>query len=338
MNHGSFFSGIGGFDFAAELMGWNNLFNCEIDPFCRRVLKYYWPNAIQHEDIRDTDFSVYRGTINLVSGGFPCQPYSVAGKRLGKDDARHLWPEMLRGIREIQPRWVVGENVRGLVSWNGGLVFEEVQANLEAEGYEVQPFILPACGVGAPHRRDRIWFVAFKDTYEDGRRSFVRKEESPDREFWNTSARNNERIRAGHEEVIHSLNCKSASNSQECHEQRNRIRKECPQGEIGGCDCRDVANTNSFQRCKRRLYEKGCEKTERYVSTCNTWRGGGSWENFPTQSPVCGRNDGLPRNLDGITIPKWRNESIKSFGNAVVPQVVLQIYKAIEQYDTQKTN
>jgi len=161
MTHGSLFSGIGGFELAAECMGWENIFHCEWNPFGQKVLKHYWPKAISYDDITKTDFSIHRGTIDILSGGFPCQPYSLAGLRKGKDDERHLWPHMLRAIRESKPRWVVGENVLGLVGWNGGLVFEEVQADLEAEGYEVQPYILPAASVNAPHRRNRVWFIAY---------------------------------------------------------------------------------------------------------------------------------------------------------------------------------
>ena len=162
MTHASLFSGVGGFDLAAEWAGWTNMFNCEIDPFCRRVLAYHFPNAVQYEDIRTTDFTVWRGRIDVLTGGFPCQPFSVAGKRKGTDDDRYLWPEMLRAIREIRPRWVVGENVRGFVNWSEGMVLDTVFADLEAIGYEVQPFILPACAVGAPHRRDRVWIVAHR--------------------------------------------------------------------------------------------------------------------------------------------------------------------------------
>ena len=161
MKHGSLFSGIGGFDLAAEWMGWENVFHCEWNEFGQRVLKHHFPKALSYAGITETDFNVHRGRISVLSGGFPCQPYSSAGKRLGKEDERHLWPEMLRAIREVQPRWVVGENVLGLVNWNGGLVFEEVQADLEAEGYEVQPFILPACAFNAPHVRQRVWFIAW---------------------------------------------------------------------------------------------------------------------------------------------------------------------------------
>ena len=160
MNHGSLFSGIGGFDLAAEWMGWRNVFHCEFAEFPRKVLHHYWPEAMSYGDITKSTFDVHRGSIDILTGGFPCQPYSNAGKRQGKDDDRHLWPHMLRVIREVRPRWVVGENVFGLVTWNGGLVFDEVCADLEAEGYTVQPFVLPACAVNAPHRRDRVWFVA----------------------------------------------------------------------------------------------------------------------------------------------------------------------------------
>ena len=162
MNQGSLFSGIGGFDLASEWMGWNNSFHCEWNEFGQRILKYYWPKAISYEDITKTDFTIWRGKIDVLTGGFPCQPYSHAGKRLGKDDDRHLWPEMLRAIREIAPEYVVAENVLGIVSWNDGLVFNEVQADLEAKGYEVQPCVLPAAGVGAPYRRDRVWFIAHR--------------------------------------------------------------------------------------------------------------------------------------------------------------------------------
>ncbi len=109
MTHASLFSGIGGFDLAAEWAGWTNMFNCEIDGFCRKVLKYHFPNAQQYADIRTTDFTVWRGRIDVLTGGFPCQPFSLAGKRRGTEDDRYLWPEMLRAIREIRPEWVVGE-------------------------------------------------------------------------------------------------------------------------------------------------------------------------------------------------------------------------------------
>jgi len=285
VRHGSLFSGIGGFDLASEWMGWENVFHCEWNEFGKKVLKYYWPNAISYHDINKTDFSIHRGQIDLLSGGFPCQPYSSAGKRLGKEDDRHLWPEMLRAIREIQPTWVVGENVLGLVNWNGGLVFHEVQADLEAEGYEVQPYVLPAVSVNAPHRRDRVWFVA----YSNGSR--INRE----KKYENSSE-----------------DCRNRQQSNNTYN-NGKIWRTSSDTDCGRQSCQEYRKTESGQFTKEGI--------------SNYWR------NFPTQSPVCAGNDGISSRLDGITFPKWRNESIKAGGNAIVPQVAIQIFKAIEQYE-----
>jgi DNA-cytosine methyltransferase len=160
MTHASLFSGIGGFDLAAEWAGWTNLFNCEIDPFCQKVLKYHFPNAEQYADIRTTDFTVWRGRVDVLTGGFPCQPFSTSGKRRGTEDDRYMWPEMLRAIQQIKPEWVVPENVCGIINWSGGLVFEQVCADLEAEGYDVLPLVLPVAGVDGWIERQRVFFVA----------------------------------------------------------------------------------------------------------------------------------------------------------------------------------
>jgi DNA (cytosine-5)-methyltransferase 1 len=257
MTHGSLFSGIGGFDLAAEWMGWENKFHCEWNEFGQKVLKYYWPESELFTDITKSDFTKYANQINVLTGGFPCQPYSMAGKRLGKEDDRHLWPEMLRVIREVKPRWVIGENVLGLVNWNGGLVFHEVQTDLEAQGYEVWPYVLPACSVNAPHKRDRVWFVA------------------------NTNCTNSQ-----------------TRTQREILEQQNRQK------------------TNGHSNVERR----------------------NQWQNFPTVSPICNGDDGLSDRLDSITFSKWRNESIKAGGNAIVPQVVYQIFKTIELYEHKRAS
>lgn len=160
MKHADIFSGIGGWCMAANWAGWDTVFNCEINKFCRQVLKYHYPNAIQYEDITKTDFSIHRGGIDILTGSWPCQPFSVAGKQTGTNDERYLWGEAFRAIREIKPRWFVGENVPGFASWDGGMELEKVLNDLESEGYEAIPFIIPAAGVGAPHKRDRLWIVA----------------------------------------------------------------------------------------------------------------------------------------------------------------------------------
>lgn len=285
MKHASLFSGIGGFDLAAEWMGWTNVFNCEWEKFPQRVLKHHFPNAKQYGDIKELDATAYAGRIDILTGGFPCQPYSLAGKRKGKEDERHLWPEMLRVIRECTPRWVVGENVRGLVGWNGGLVFEEVCADLEACGYSVQPFVLPAAGVNAPHRRDRVWFVGYKkkldgNTKSDGN---TKVGEFSPKKSWDTESPDTVRVR----------------------------------GTIQG----NAPDTDDRRRPQNSV-RAGWQKFEVLP-----------WSEFPTVPPVCGGDDGLPKELDGITFSKWRRESIKAYGNAIVPQVALQIFKAINEYE-----
>lgn len=299
MKHGSLFSGIGGFDLAAQMMNWENVFHCEIDPTLQRVLKFYWPKAKSHYDITKTDFTIYRGTIDVLTGGFPCQPYSVAGKRKGTNDSRHLWPEMLRAIREIKPTWIVGENVFGIVSWGKGLVFEQVQVDLENEGYEVQAYILPAAGVNAPHRRYRVFFVAYSASNGHWRQRFAqnrftkgKNQSSKDKRqrFWNDAGRN------GAKGIITNTHI---TNSEA------QLQKEILGKENDGFKAIGFINDNTRDM----------------------------WHEFPTQPPICGGNDGLPTELDGITFSSWRNQSIHGFGNAIVPQVVIPIFKAIQEYN-----
>jgi DNA (cytosine-5)-methyltransferase 1 len=161
LTHGSLFSGIGGFDLAAEWSGWDNLFHCEINPFGQKVLKYYWPNAELFEDIKTTDFTKYANRIDVLTGGFPCQSFSNSGQQLGESDERYLFPEMLRAIREIKPRWIVAENVFAIASSKFSAVFEFICSSLENEGYKIQPVIIPASSVGAEHERYRVWFIAY---------------------------------------------------------------------------------------------------------------------------------------------------------------------------------
>jgi len=328
MKHGSLFSGIGGFDLASEWMGWENVFHCEWNDFGKKVLKYYWPKAISYDDITKTDFTIHRGSIDILTGGFPCQPYSTAGKRLGKEDERHLWPEMLRAIREIQPRWIVGENVLGLVNWNGGLVFEEVQIDLENEGYEVQPFILPAVSVNAPHRRDRVWFVA----YSNGARSS------------DNGRANNKEEREVRRENEGNVSTKFCSNGNVAHSKscRSQVSKLGEQESEKQVQARDNINRLESVGDATNTDNQGLQRSENIGSIGKNRENGNkfftrlfpsNWQNFPTVSPICDGNDGLSNRLDGITFSKWRNESIKAGGNAIVPQVVLQIFKAIERYE-----
>jgi DNA (cytosine-5)-methyltransferase 1 len=337
MKHGSLFSGIGGFDLAAQWMGWENVFHCEWNEFGKRVLSYYWPNAISYHDITKTDFTIHRGGIDILTGGFPCQPYSMAGKRKGKDDERHLWPEMLRAIREIQPRWVVGENVLGLVNWDGGLVFDEVQADLESQGYEVQPYVLPACAVNAPHRRDRVWFVAYSKLRSAGQDG------------------NSDKTQGGGDTSIHPQgqggDGKAIFDSALCGLQGATPDAEHSGGKrrqgFGGIQSKTVgqpkqANPSGVFGKNGTTPDAPDIGLQQPRGAWERWAGfthNGSvpdWGNFPqTQPTIRSGDDGFSVQLDGITFPKWRNESIKAAGNAIVPQVAYQIFRAIELYEIQ---
>ena len=323
-------------------MGWENLFHCEWNEFGQRVLNHYWPNAELFNDITKSDFKKYANRIDVLSGGFPCQPYSTAGKRLGKEDERHLWPEMLRAIQEIAPRWVVGENVRGLTNWNGGLVFNEVCSDLEACGYEVQSFILPAVAVNAPHRRDRIWFVAFKDTNKNVRRSNIWKKESNIGQFRHFGTRNNEPISAYDEKIANATD----TNGFRLEQRKDGGEMDGGQREMEGKgseftnaaqtngEIKNSSDTNGFGLEMGMRQNGGKSSVSTFdATTFDALLSRTNWENFPTQPPICSGDDGISDRLDGITFSKWRKESIKAYGNAVVPQVVHQIFKAIEQYE-----
>ena len=285
MTHGSLFSGIGGFDLAADWMGWDNIFHCEWNPFGQKVLKHHFPNSISYNDITKTDFSIHAGQIDILTGGFPCQPYSSAGKRLGKADERHLFPEMLRCIKEIKPRYIVGENVRGLANWGGGLVFNEVCDDLEREGYAVQSFLIPAASVGAPHQRQRIWFVAYS----------------------------NDKGRSGEFREVQKENGKIS--------ERNNDAKFS--------NASDGNATNSESIGQEYALENGQLEGRRFMQSSER----NFWNSFPSKSPICGGDDGLPKELDNITFSKWRIESIKGYGNAIVPQVAYEIFKAIQKLE-----
>jgi len=383
MNHASLFSGIGGFDLAAEWMGWTNVLHCERDPFCQRVLQYHFPNAKTYNDVKTFDGTEWRGRVDILTGGFPCQPYSSAGKRLGKDDERHLWPEMCRIISEVAPAYVVGENVRGLLNWNGGVVFEEVCADLEAMGYEVWTGVLPAAGVGAPHRRDRVWWVAYhpdhyrtmrgsqKDACQGGAERLQERDavQRPDESggLWDVanaesaigkrtrdsrSRRDGFADNCGHRDAGNADHAASSTLGTLCGRQGNEpagvCQRDATDTNCGGLEgttqsrrhsidvewtsiLEDASDTSSAE-CQRGKQRRGAKKERSFEGesrqSCRSVCA--EWEKFPTQPPICGGDDGLPRELDGITFSKWRAESIKAYGNAIVPQVAYQIFQAIQ--------
>lgn len=561
LTHGSLFSGIGGPEIAAEIMGWKNVFHCEINPFGRKILDYWFPNSKSYEDITKTDFTEWRGKINVLTGGFPCQPFSCAGQRKGAEDDRYLWPEMLRAIREIQPDWVVGENVAGILSMvqpgsetalgrekslfgevdrkrilhRQEYVVETVCNDLEREGYSVQPVVIPACAVGAPHRRDRVFFIArrIQDnnnnigsgyTCRFGRFSVSESMEMEDKQFrvclqnnqserrWKEmedyldaqidllsegkrgsgpyqqmqngqqkakssdisslgkSSQSEERFRSKETEGTEQMACDNLCEQEkdsprifrykrggdeckvECgekivahradagvegmqrkwednilsgrtapdtdsHRWRNgknqqvtiaerkgtanigtfredgtssysqcsgsgqiykEVQSEQPNGhsfDSNGYEW-DATNSNSeklqeWLKTGRRSNEaenraridngierfgslryapysynkrlQGCINfgsvgKEKKKSSHEQFSGSlfPDWQNFPTQSPVCSRDDGISTRLDGIAFSKWRQESIKAYGNAILPQVMYEIFLAIESIEKGK--
>ena len=253
---------------------------CEINDFCQRVLASHWPGIPIFGDIRELtkqsleEEGIESGAIDMVCGGFPCQPFSVAGKRRGKEDDRYLWPEMLRIIKEVRPRWVLGENVVGIVN----VALDTVLSNLEAEGYETTAFIVPACAVGAPHRRDRVWIVANGNGKGlEERKSF-----------------------RGHNDQKQPATKRSGLSREHRPDDHRRV----PQSGLG----------MHFDGLSSRLAEHG-------------WPAPCGCDQYPWEPP----------RMTAENIP-YRKQKLQALGNAVIPQVVREIGRAIlhanKQYGT----
>lgn len=347
----SIFSGIGAAELAATEMGWKNLFICEIDAWCRRILEYHYPEAKQHSDVRKTDFTAYRNRVDVLTGGFPCQPFSTAGKRKGTEDERHLWPEMLRAIREIEPEWVVGENVRGIITWSDGMVFEQVYSDLESEGFEVLPLLLPASGLNAPHRRYRVFFVAYSHANGEKRKSRKNAEKSkreglqqphkiqqliiPNR-LRSKGAKNAFKPNATHTNIDRARGLRNPRKKA-----RTQSRYDTPRGKYS------IQNRNASHPVSRRRAQNNRKGKPGQLNQEVQRK---QWRDFPTQPPICSGNDGVPTQLHSLTIhrpsgtrlytgikaySKWRTESIKAYGNAIVPQTLIQQFKVIQQLKNQ---
>ena len=439
MTHASVFSGIGGPEVAATMLGWENLFHCEINPFGRAVLDYWYPNAKSYDDITKTDFTEWRGRVDVLTGGFPCQPFSYAGQRRGAEDDRYLWPYMFKCIDAIRPAWVVAENVGGILTMveqgevsevgvQGSLFGEEdvvrgyelretftlerICDDLETHGYAVQPVLVPACAVGAPHRRDRVFIVGRRrddaaDTANNGLQhgTFARSEGSETGTLQgqrHSAERNVPTAANGNRGTSADTPCGgegvpgeggsvegngSDQDKQPCQRgaatewnsrfyellrdaadtdcrrisRFNDNREQCDQGPIGqplpsgelsvsrnkqGRNA-DVPDTSSERLQGSR--GQGLQESEigRNGETYTAWDCGDTrpgicgdrWLEFPTVSPVHRGNDGLPFPLDDLTLSpaKWRTEALKAYGNAIVPQVMYEIFRAIEIAEKRNT-
>ena len=319
--HLGLFEGIGGFSLAAKWMGWETLAWCEWNEFGQKVLRHHFPKAEGFGDITKTDFKKYANRIDILTGGFPCQPFSMAGKRKGTDDERYLWGEMLRAIQEVKPKYVIAENVFGITNIDGGLVFEQVCLDLEAEGYEVQPFIIPAAAKNAPHRRDRCWFIAKNPLFSRCLHREPNQKGTEIREFGNTCSRGSDWIHLPKRDVT-DTKCEGL-------EGQHRQWQGCPEHRNNeGLFVRSKNKLNATNTDGIRLWRESNRIGEsKFTNKNGKIR---NWHNFPTESPICGGDDGISRELDGITFPKWRSESIKAYGNAIVPQVAFEIFKQLE--------
>jgi DNA (cytosine-5)-methyltransferase 1 len=350
------FSGIGGFSLGMEATNRiKTIAFVEKDKFCQKVLNKNFKNIPIEEDIRNVKGSNY--TADIVSGGFPCQPFSVAGKRKGKDDDRYLWDETIRVVAETKPKWFVGENVEGIINISNGTVLQQIQQDLEKEGFQVQCLVIPASGVGAWHQRKRVWIIGCnvsnsnsnRNTNEiersNGEKEKVQREHrQKDSSTWefirtnsndvpNTNSGNVEagckrqrRIRQESERERSSSNtaniCQTLSNSnikglQGLNNKQQPSKQE--QRQFTNQDNENVRNTES-SRLKSSSDRQGEGKfwgTSTPRIQCQT-----SW--WEAQSKLCGIPYGLSARLD-----KDRTNRIKALGNSIVPLIAYEIGKAI---------
>lgn len=320
ITHYDLFAGIGGFSLALEEVfneaKINHIF-CEWEHFPSAVLKKHWPNGTFYGDIADlvadTDSQRHKSSaaeeqnLTILTGESPCQPFSHAGRRKGTADDRYQWPNMFRVIQNIKPDWVIAENVRGLVTWSEGMVLEQVCVDLESEDYEVQPFIIPAVAVNAPHRRDRIWIIAHTD---------------------------DKRSRAGFREIQgEDVEVpKRNDNTKPCYSDWRRDwrrAKDLQKRQINPDDTANAGRIGREQGSSKDIQSES-KKPERQNSHYSSWER--DWREVAAATCNARMDDGLPREVDGIpySFAKWRNESIKAYGNAIVPQVAMEIFRAIK--------
>lgn len=311
------FSGIGGFSLGLEAAGMETVAFCEQNEFCQKILAQHWPTLPIHSDIKELNGYEYRGSVELVCGGFPCQPFSVAGKQLGAEDDRALWKEMLRVIREVAPKWVIGENVSGIIP----MELDNVLSDLEGEGYTCWTFVLPASSVDARHRRDRVWVVAHTsgnvgDTEHDGLSA-------------SEIARGSGKTEAGSPQgSINAVESEGASRPSnhgamvvaDSKDQRREsgIYEERPRPEERQLarSSQDVADTSGerLQRAVREREAREERQPSRHAAQCGIW----------LAEPNVGRvANGVPNRVDRI----------KALGNAVVPPLVAEIGRIVMEFD-----
>tara|TARA_Y100000004_G_scaffold279_1_gene381 strand:- start:46 stop:963 length:918 start_codon:yes stop_codon:yes gene_type:complete len=285
------FSGIGGFSLGLESTGhFKTIAFCEKDKFCQKVLQKNFPNITIEGEIRDVKGEKYKA--DVVCGGFPCQPFSVAGKRKGTDDDRYLWDETIRVVRECKPKWFIGENVEGIINIQEGMVLRQVQTDLEKEGFEVQCLIIPASGIGAWHQRKRVWIIGCNVSNTDSgmRRRGRAIGESGTNEVWRF------------------------------HIEKEKQSEQNFRSKTIGC--------NVVSGEKQNVSDSKCFRTQvqikRKDSSIKMSRGTSQKTWWQTQSQLCGVPNGVSYKLD-----KDRANRIKALGNSIVPQIIRELGLAI---------
>ena len=290
------FSGLGGFSLGLESTGFfETIAFVEKDEFCQKVLKKNFKNIPIEGDIRNVKGDRYKA--DVVTGGFPCQPFSVAGKRKGTDDDRYLWDETIRVVRECKPKWFIGENVEGLVNIQDGMVLRQVQDDLEKEGFQVQCLIIPASGIGAWHQRKRIWIIGCNVSNSIGKLS----------DGCSSTTRNSST-------EFKRVECNQSWNWNEVWSKTERCSEQ---------DRKDVSDSNG-KRSQGHKFQQHLE-TRKQSSTNDgkeSFKRQQTW--WQTQSELCGVPNGVSYELD-----KDRANRVKSLGNSIVPQIARELGKAI---------
>ena len=342
------FSGIGGFSLGLERAGMETVAFCEIEPFCQNILKKHWPEVPIAKNIKelhyksgilyDADTPIYEGDIDLICGGFPCQPFSIAGRKKGTADDRDLWPDMFRLIKQVQPTWVIGENVAHFTK----MAFFRTKTDLESEDCRLQPFIIPACAIGAPHKRDRLWLIAHAQskrcdrrrenghsqiskrqvcTDQQDHRQDIRSKTAPDAQLCSTSANSDgQRCCAGGDHwqegsVLHDQD--GDAKEGQCSGQR----RQCRAGKAGA-----TASDTDLKRVQgiRTQSLSG----EQAFSWCQDIIGVEDYFNRPDiPEPLIRRGD------DGFSS---RVDRLKALGNSIVPKIPEIIGEAIINMENQK--
>ena len=314
LRYGSLFSGIGGIDLGMDMAGFECAWQVEIDDYCREILKAQWPNSKRYRDIFKVKGEELE-PVDILCGGFPCQPVSLAGKRSGVDDERWLWDEFYRLICDLRPRWVVAENVPGLLSANSGRAFAGVLRDLAKSGYDVVWDVFPAGGpggVGAPHKRARVFIVGYSKHNGSLRSGNIRSLQAE-------SQRKESKIKQSSRTSSVKMADTDSSGQQKSRNGKS-IQKNRKKSKHRSGDARNVANTDKkrLQRSKktRDVKSKGQDREE-YVTRCN--KGAEQWFVEPDVGRVA---NGIPRRVDRL----------RALGNAVVPQVAYKVARMIYEY------